>query len=263
MQVDWHYIIFGQANAFFTRMDFLARKTFSDNDGLADEAVDYALERIQRANYAKLHSYEARKNATPETFLNTVFKNLMKDFANHKFGKCQPPVWVKRLGNMWVELYKNLCCYHKSIDELSDFMKKYKKRREDLERDAAAIKHKIPHCGAARRLYATAESDTPIHMGKTASHEQQQHLATIAEIELALDLLMSADNKKIEFNSSIYSLIQATDIEDEAIIILRLFYKEGVSLSDISKVLKQPYHSVRRKKERAEKVIITSLSRYV
>ena len=98
--MDWQAMIFDPQENIFETLDKLAFKQFSD-EIIAQEVVSVILKQWQDSDWAKLDKYQRRNSASPKTFLYSVFKNTLIDEYRKRYGRCEPPVWVKQLGDFW------------------------------------------------------------------------------------------------------------------------------------------------------------------
>jgi len=74
------------------QLEVIAEKRFVDPN-LTQESIMYALEKLEEKNWLA-DSYN-NKSSRFTTYLITVFKNILEDFARMKFGRPQVPKWVK------------------------------------------------------------------------------------------------------------------------------------------------------------------------
>lgn len=102
-RIEWSTIVLSQE--FFNRIEHIAHKRFY-NENLSAESVNYALEKLSDNNYARLHSFA--NECQPLSYLHTVSKNLIEEYARKKLGRPRPPAWIKKKGSEWIKLWKML-----------------------------------------------------------------------------------------------------------------------------------------------------------
>lgn len=126
-------------------IDALASKRFPQSV-LADEAVVYVLQKLQEDPSRRLAGYSG--SCRFSTYLSVVVSRLFEDFSRAKFGRLRPPVWLKRLGGMWLVLFKLLCMERKSFPQAVDeMMTYYDLSAKTAEHMGATILAEVVDCG--------------------------------------------------------------------------------------------------------------------
>lgn len=124
----------------------LARRRFPD-ETLAEEAALWVLERFEAEAWQKLADY--RGGASLRTYFSSVVYNRLEDFARKRYGRVRPPQWLKKLGGIWLYLYRLLCleryAYADAIYRTADRYPQFK--TDQIEPAADQILGAIPTCG--------------------------------------------------------------------------------------------------------------------
>ena len=127
-------------------VDRLALRRFV-GEPLSQEAALFVMDRLEKDDWELLRCY--RGNARLQSYFSSVVYNLLEDFARRKFGRVRPPLWLKKLGGIWLLLYRLLCLERFSIAEAAHLAAD---RYQHLDRDqielmADRILGEIPTCG--------------------------------------------------------------------------------------------------------------------
>ena len=104
--MDWQSFFFNAKQRWPECLQERAKRRFIDPI-LAEEAYNYAFEKLSAENWRLLNRYQGR--ASQDTFLIAVYSNLLEDFARVRFGRHRPPVWLERLGTLWTRIYYLVC----------------------------------------------------------------------------------------------------------------------------------------------------------
>jgi len=133
----------------------LAQRRFK-NTVLADQALDFVLEKLQEDHWSRLRAY--RGEARFSTYLAHVVQRLLEDFARHQFGRQRIPDWIQAQGPLWEQVYRLLCLERLSATEVIENLRDAVPGGRSLQmiREAiAVIRRRIVDCGAPSP--ATAE----------------------------------------------------------------------------------------------------------
>lgn len=127
----------------------LARRRFAD-EVMAEEAALWVLDRLEAQRWRKLAEY--RGGAGLKTYFSSVVYNLLEDFSRQRFGRTRPPLWLKKLGGIWVYLYRLLCLERHSYDDAVHHARdRYPQlQARQIEPLADQILGAIPSCGQNR-----------------------------------------------------------------------------------------------------------------
>ena len=82
---------------------------------LAEEAALFVMDGLARDDWQRLQAFTGR--ATLATYVGALTLRLLEDFARIRFGRVKPPLWIQRLGGIWLTLFRLLCLERFSPDE--------------------------------------------------------------------------------------------------------------------------------------------------
>lgn len=134
-----------QISEHLSLIDTLSLKRFA-NPLLAEEAVVYVLEKLQEDQGKRLAGYAGVSRFS--TYLSAVVMRLFEDFSRQRFGRLRPPVWLARLGGLWLVAFKLLCMERKSFPEVVDEMIGYHNlSSQTAEHMSTTILAEVIDCG--------------------------------------------------------------------------------------------------------------------
>ena len=127
-------------------LDRLARRRFS-LETLSEEAALFVMNRLERDDWGLLRNY--RGSARLKTYFSSVVYNLLEDFARERFGRVRPPLWLRKLGGIWLLLYRLMCLERYSYSEATNLaVDRYQQfHLSQIEVMADRILGEIPNCG--------------------------------------------------------------------------------------------------------------------
>lgn len=115
--VNWTQVF---TQSFFTKkIEFYASEIFKKNTVDAEMAVTNVLLDISRDNWHKIRNHQFKaplKN--PTAFLLQIFRNSLIEEFRKKYGRPRPPAWIKKQGQVWTDIWKQLCLEKKSPEEI-------------------------------------------------------------------------------------------------------------------------------------------------
>lgn len=217
----------------------LAQRRFSD-DVLAEEAALYVLEQLSRDNWSCLSGYRGR--ARLKTFFSTVVYNQLEDFARKRFGRVRPPQWLKKLGGIWLLLYRLLCHERYSFtDALYLAADRHRHLPEDrIEQMAERILGEIPSCGKTQ-LSEDRFDDNVLNQAKEQEHISQQAGLELQQREqflAGLYCLLLGDRHD---SLKLQALTKATTIPivltSDDRLLLKLCHHDGLSVAEAGRMV--------------------------
>ncbi|MGI9535741.1 MAG: hypothetical protein ACR2PB_01625 [Desulfocapsaceae bacterium] len=130
-------------------IDRLARRRFS-GEPLSEEAALFVMNRLEKDEWELLRNY--RGTARLKTYFSSVVYNLLEDFARERFGRVRPPLWLRKLGGIWLLLYRLMCLERYSYLEATNLaLDRFQQfHLGQIEVMADRILGEIPHCGKAQ-----------------------------------------------------------------------------------------------------------------
>jgi RNA polymerase sigma factor (sigma-70 family) len=127
-------------------VDRLAQRRFA-SETLSQEAALFVMDRLEKDEWKLLRGY--RGSARLKTYFSSVVYNLLEDFARNRFGRVRPPSWLKKLGGIWLLLYRLMCLERYSFSEAAHLAadRYHHLGPEKIELMAERILGEIPTCG--------------------------------------------------------------------------------------------------------------------
>jgi len=259
--MDWQHFIFDPEQDLLSSMQRIAKKRFFDTE-MARTAVDKTIDALSENEWAKLNKYEGRNSASARTYFFVVFRRCLEDQYRSHFGRCEPPKWVKLLGQFWVTLYKQLCC--QSVDQTALLLEYHEDFDEaEVKGAISTIKQKDPKCESRGKRVQMQSLDqaknseqhsalTP----KTSINQVQESLQTNYEDAVhALHLWLKGSACEEANSQALLSQLGALNIDKASLGLLRLVYQEGMKLPEAAKLARIPEHTARRRVNDAKRKI--------
>jgi DNA-binding CsgD family transcriptional regulator len=242
---DWQTVLFSPENRIIDRLDKIAERHFLGDATEAQIAVSELLDKLVENDYAKLK--KGKNIANPVAFIITVATNHIRDKAVAKFGRCRSPKWIDALGSIWVEVHKKLCCYKAKNAQIISSLVSNAFTETYLENVIAEIKSKHAKCGSELRHF----EHVSIGDGESANLSMGSIESTIETEDFELVVVMLAKqcfNQEVpqrnKFSQALSSLSQLLDLSPRQIIILKLTFQEGYSISKSAAMLNLKRHKV-------------------
>lgn len=221
-------------------INLMSKKRFH-SDALAEEAALYVIDALQKDNWKKVAAFSGR--STLKTFLRSLIFRLLEDFARQKFGRKQPPSWVKKLGGVYLYLYKVLCLQR--LDEVSAVEAALTRLsaclRREIEDAVFTILEKIPDC---RKHQSVEVEYRDGHAGQLENSETpEMHLEKKQKKRVFSELFNQLFDKDVDQEV----LIELTGEEK---LLIRMRYVDGLSTKVMAEMLDQTRHQVNGKLRR-------------
>jgi RNA polymerase sigma factor (sigma-70 family) len=214
----------------------LAGRRFSD-DIVAEEAALYVMETLSKKDWAILRRHRGR--ARLKTFFVAVVYNQLEDFSRKRFGRVRPPRWLKKLGGIWLLLYRLLCLERRSyLEATSRAGERFQQFSEaQVEAMADRILAEIVSCGSPQSQQEPFTED--LH-GKSLSRSTEQRLEekerALVFASLKCQFFGTAAGEDI--GQALISLAGCpVALTSEERLLLRLCHVEGFSVSEAGKKL--------------------------
>lgn len=260
IDINWQSVVF--ESGWLEKCDKLAEKRFGKG-GLAEEAASYVIEQISADDWSKLQSFKGQSK--PETYLYTLAGNFLEEFARKRFGRPRPPEWLKRQGDIWIQVWKLICLERQMVQSVIDRLTYHANREIDFIKNMiTTIKARIPTCGESNReislQHATTDDETDNMADLIADNntpdETLSH-AYYSEILLMISSLFCNEitdstfgNKSIKAANSyteinlqpLNKLREKIDLTDEERLLLKMVFQDGLKKSIVAKSLGMQSH---------------------
>lgn len=274
--IDWQSLIF--TSGWLDRLDRLAIRRFGEG-GLAEEASRFVLDQLSDNDWSVLDSYKGKSK--PETYLYTLSGNFLEEFSRRRFGRPRPPEWLKRQGDIWVQVWKLVCLERQLIQTVVDRLT-WKGLREPgfVKKIIRTIKARLPWCGKSNREMPVVPDDpghpagqnVPLYAVEAFATggegglpnpatpdpvEVELSSATYDEVLLMVGSLLNdevnpnmfntgADDKALYISAALTAKIDRLrdqiHLSDEERLILRMVYQEGMKRKLVAQALGMQEH---------------------
>lgn len=227
-----------QALAHWEMINRLAGRRFQQTE-LAEEAALFVMDGLARDDWSRLRAFTGR--STLATFVTALTLRLLEDFARARFGRVKPPLWVCRLGGIWLTLFRLLCLERFSPDEAVALIGNRQPGQMRVAEEAAyRLLGEIPSCGEQRGEQtelnehttlpdAEGECSAPEHQ---LEQEERHHLFTILGRILFDDAAGEADPRLLERIAT-----AGISLEPKERLLLKLCYRDGVAVAEAGRML--------------------------
>lgn len=210
-------------------------KHLSRRSGLPDHEAEefccWALLKLVEDNYRVLSSWQGRSSFS--TYLTVVLVNLMRDYRTHLWGKWRPSAEARRQGGEAILLENIWLRDGLPLDEAIDHVRKERGvtlSRAELERIASRLPHRTPR----RRV----------------GEEKLQKVGIDGQVEARVQ-----DSERARLASRLQGLLlplfRSLPAEDR--LLLKLVYRDGLSMATISLLLGRPQRELYSLRDRCLK----------
>ena len=203
----------------------------------AEEFRSWALFKLVDDNYRMLGSWEGRSSFS--TFLTVVLVNLMRDYRIHIWGKWRPSASARRQGREVVLLERLWVRDGLPLDEAIERMRT--EHGVELARaELKEIAETLPRRPDRRRIGEEVLHQIPVDGQVERRIERSERARTVDRLRVALPPLLSS-------------------LPAEERLLLRLYYREGLSMAAISPILGRPQRELYSLRDRCLKSLRRSL----
>ena len=215
----------------------LAQRRFA-NEALAEEAALQVMEDLARDDWHALRCY--RGTARLQTYFSSVVYNRLEDFARKRFGRVRPPLWLKRLGSVWLQLYELLClerhAYAEAVNLAADRFRHL--LLEQIEQMADRILAEIPSCGQAQYLEESLDEQALSGPGSSVSAQGAAEEIERRRYLAALHDYFFAETPDSRITAALDKLTGCRiELKPEERLLLTMCHVEGFSVAKAGKRL--------------------------
>ena len=224
-------------------INLLAKRRFVREE-LAEEAALFVMDKLAENNWRRVQDY--RGKASLSTYLTSVTIRLLEDFARNRFGRRQPPVWVRKLGGIWMTLFRLLCLERYSPAEAVEIIRSRQGGHlNTVERTAYQLLGELPHCGS-QHGEAVALDDELIET-KAGGAAPDQQLEDV-EREQWMRSLANLFFEQEQTDNTLTTLSQLSQIplnlEARERLLLKLCFRDGLAVAEAGRLLGWNRHQV-------------------
>jgi DNA-directed RNA polymerase specialized sigma24 family protein len=212
-------------------VDRLAQRRFV-SESLGQEAALFVMERLEKDEWKLLRGY--RGSARLKTYFCAVVYNLLEDFARNKFGRVRPPLWLKKLGGIWLLLYRFMCLERVTFSEAVHLAadRYHQVSLDQVELMAERILGEIPTCGKTQ--YQEVALDEQLH-GAASAQGSSQEVAEEREREQIMKGLHDhffGSDPDLNTSKALFDLLGCdVDLKADERLLLTLHHVEGLSVA--------------------------------
>jgi DNA-directed RNA polymerase specialized sigma24 family protein len=234
-----------QALAHWEMINRMAGRRFQQAD-LAEEAALFVMDGLAWDDWSRLRAFTGR--STLATYIGALTLRLLEDFARARFGRVKPPLWVRRLGGLWMTLFRLLCLERFSPDEAVAIIANHQPAQIRAAEEAAYhILGELPTCGEHRgeQTEFNEETGLPDSEEECSAQEQQleeeerRQLFAILGRFLFDDTAAGGDPRLLERVAA-----AGISLESKERLLLKLCYRDGVAVAEAGRMLGWNRHQV-------------------
>ncbi len=224
----------------------LAKRRFA-SESLAEEAALFVVNGLEKDNWQRLKRF--REKSSFQTFLSSLTFRLLEDFSRKKFGRIRPPLWLRKLGGIWLLLYTFLCRERlktpEAIESVSDCMPSA--THKEIEEAAWTILEKVTDCGTHQAREVAFDDTLATENTKIGNSVPQEKLEeeekTIFFTALFNGFLDSQVDPKV-LHSAEKILRTGISLQPEERLLLKMCYRDGLSVTEAGRILGFNRHQI-------------------
>jgi RNA polymerase sigma factor (sigma-70 family) len=249
---DWYQIVFSEL--VFGRLEAMCEQDLAST-GYATEALSYLIQKLSENNWERCLKFEAKDNAKPETFIHSIAKRLIIDFRREKEGRPRPPSWLKAQGQLWVDLWHDICLRRHAVESVVDeYHEKKCSDRNIVRQTIQVIKARLPWCGVSSNPIddqydvhdGVDHAETDSEPDTQLARQHQEHGLMLLNLFLHPDQT-GPDETWIKLVDDAVDELEVT-IEDR--LLLQMHFTDGLSHAAIAEKLNLQKHQVTRQIKR-------------
>lgn len=231
--VDWSMIFFDPTDGLSEKLMSRARRRFGDSPD-AESAWNFALDQVSADNWQTLSDRYTGKGS-PGGFLAITFINALEDYARQKYPRARPPEWLRRMGDLWLQVWRRLCLKREPVETIVGALDDGDPARAGEIRGATVqIRARVPNCG----IVVAEEAADPADMAPVAEVRTDQ----ASEADVAETLLRTAaallDRECDQIGDAALERVrEALELDDTDRLLLRLVYDEGLKVAAAARAL--------------------------
>jgi DNA-directed RNA polymerase specialized sigma24 family protein len=205
---------------------------------LAEEAALFVVDRLAEDDWRRLRTFSGRSSFT--AFVAALSLRLLEDFSRLRFGRAKPPLWVRRLGGVWMALFRLLCLERRSPAEAAALLAARQLGDErHLETTAYQLLGELPSCGEARgeitgldEDLAAAEIDTNANQEQRLEEEERDGLFAVLGRIVFGEGAGAADERLLARVSE-----AGIELAPRERLLLQLCFRDGLPVAEAGRML--------------------------
>ena len=235
-----------QALTHWNMINRMAGRRFQQTE-LAEEAALFVMEGLARDDWRRLQAFTGQSSLA--AYIGALTLRLLEDFARVRFGRVKAPLWIRRLGGIWMRLFRLLCLERFTPDEaVAIITVQQSGNAATTEAAAYRILGEIPACGeqrAARSEFCEETTPSSPEDDEGSAQERQLEATERRQMFAVLGRIIFADANR-EVDPGLFERIAALDIvlEPRERLLLQLCYRDGVAVAEAGRMLGLNRHQV-------------------
>ncbi len=210
------------------------------SSGLEDEAPLFVLNGLSDNNWKRLRKFSGKSSF--RTYLASVTYRLLEDFAREKFGRKRALLWIKKLGGIWLTLFRLLCLERLSIVDAVEYLatRTHAVDETAFEEKGWKILENVTDCGA--------------HQAKETSMDVGKQVADTSGFGSDLEESLEKEERNLVFQA-IFSEVLGTEVEHtvqrsyenivmagvdltvEERLLLKMCFQDGLNITEAGRML--------------------------
>lgn len=235
-----------QALTHWNMINRMAGRRFQQTE-LAEEAALFVMEGLARDDWRRLQAFTGQSSLA--AYIGALTLRLLEDFARVRFGRVKAPLWIRRLGGIWMRLFRLLCLERFTPDEAVAIITVQQSGNAATTEEAAyRILGEIPACGeqrAARSEFCEETTPSSPEDDEGSAQERQLEATERRQMFAVLGRIIFADANR-EVDPGLFERIAELDIvlEPRERLLLQLCYRDGVAVAEAGRMLGLNRHQV-------------------
>lgn len=227
-----------QALAHWETINRMAGRRFGQTP-LAEEAALYVMNSLAQDDWRRLRSFGGR--STLATYVGSLTLRLLEDFARSRFGRIEPPLWIRRLGGLWTMLFRLLCLERYSPDEAVAIVgARLPGSTQSAEAAAYRILGELHSCGKHQGEQSEFDETTSLPDTGEDCSAQEQRLEQEERQQLFTVLgRILFDEQEQEPNPRLLERVAEVGLTLDAKerLLLKLCYRDGMAVAEAGRML--------------------------
>ncbi|MEO1574387.1 MAG: hypothetical protein AAFU65_05445 [Pseudomonadota bacterium] len=231
--VDWSMIFFDPMEGLSDKLMSRARRRFGDSPD-AESAWNYALDQVSADDWQSLSDRYTGKGS-PGGFLAITFINALEDYARQKYPRARPPEWLRRMGDLWLQVWRRLCLKREPVETIVGALDdRDPARAEEIRGATVQIRARVPNCG----IVVAEEAADPADVTPTADTRTD----AAAEADL-VEMLLGAASAVLDRDlddvsgAAVARIHETLELDDTDRLLIRLVYDEGLKVAAAARAL--------------------------
>lgn len=234
-----------QATSHWPLINRMAGRRFPQ-ETLAEEAALFVMDRLAEEDWRRLRAFTGR--STLATYIGALTLRLLEDFSRVRFGRIKAPLWVRRLGGIWEDLFRLLCVERYTPAEAVALLTTQQSCAAAIaEKTAYQLLGEIPSCGAYRGEQSELSEDLPASADDEEAarpgHRLEQEERT--QFFASIGRMLFDDAEPTLSPHHLERLLAAKiSLEPRERLLLTLCFRDGVAVAEAGRMLGWTHNQV-------------------